>query len=147
MATDYRELKRLADDPGAARALADLLLTHRADLLSDSAQDLLASLKKRAGEKELTMRQLEALLDIRDRSTVSNKIGPYNLGRLVRQVWERRADLADYEDEEWIASLLERDLVRGLTEAERRRFVAICKSPGVDLIAADEWVDLRDRRS
>lgn len=146
MATDYRELKRLADDPQAARALADLLLTHRADLLSDSAQDLLASLKKRAGEKELTMRQLEALLDIRDRSTVSNKVGPYSLTKLVRQVWERRADLADFEDEEWIASLRERDLVRGLTEAERRRLVVICKSPGIDLIPPDEWVDLRDRR-
>lgn len=146
MAIDYRELKRLADDPQAARGLADLLLTHRADLLSDGAQDLLASLKTRAGEKPLTMRQLEALLDIRDRSTVSNKVGPYNLAKLVRQVWERRADLADFEDEEWIASLRERDLVRGLTEAERRRLVVICKSPGIDLIPPDEWVDLRDRR-
>lgn len=146
MAIDYREMKRLADDPQAARALADLLLTHRADLLSDGAQDLVASLKKRAAEKPLTMRQLEALLDIRDRSTVSNKVGPYNLGKLVRQVWERRADLADFEDEEWIASLLQRDLVRGLTEAERRRLVAVCKSPEIDLIPSDEWVDLRDRR-
>ena len=146
MATDYRELKRLADDPQAASALADLLLTHRADLLSDSAQDLLASLKKRAGVKELTMRQLEALLDIRDRSTVSNKVGPYILAKLVRQVWERRADLVEFEDEDWIASLRERDLVRGLTEAERRRLVAICKSPEIDLIPPDEWVDLRDRR-
>lgn len=146
MATDYRELKRLADDPKAARGLADLLLTHRADLLSDSAQDLLSSLKKRAGEKELTMRQLEALLDIRDRTTISNKVGSYDLGKLVRQLWERRADLADFEDEEWIAGLLKRDLVRGLTEAERRRLVAICKSPEIDLVPADEWVDLRDRR-
>ncbi len=146
MAIDYREMKRLADDPQAARALADLLLTHRADLLSDGAQDLVASLKRRAAEKPLTMRQLEALLDIRDRSTVSNKVGPYNLGKLVRQVWERRAELADFEDEEWIASLLQRDLVRGLTEAERRRLVAICKSPEIDLIPSDEWVDLRDRR-
>lgn len=146
MATDYRELKRLADDPQAARGLADILLTHRADLLSDSATDLLTSLKKRAGEKELTMRQLEALLDIRDRTTVSNRVGQYNLGRLVRRVWERRADLADYEDEEWIAGLLQRDLVRGLTEAERRRLVVLCKSPEIDLIPSDEWVDLRDRR-
>lgn len=146
MAIDYREMKRLADDPQAARALADLLLTHRADLLSDGAQDLLASLKKRAVEKPLTMRQLEALLDIRDRSTVSDKVGPYDLAKLVRQVWERRADLADFEDEAWIASLRERDLVRGLTEAERRRLVAICKTPEIDLIPSDEWVDLRDRR-
>lgn len=145
MATDYREMKRLADDPVAAAALADLLLTHRVDVLTDSAQDLLASLRKRTGDKPFSMRQLEALLDIRDRSTVSNKFGGYNLAKLVRQVWERRADLADFEDEEWIAALLERDLVRGLTEAERRRLIAICKSPAIELIPSDEWVDLRDR--
>lgn len=146
MAVDYRELKRFAEDPSAARALAGILLAHRAEVLTDGAQDLLASLTKRSGEKPYSMRQLEALLDIRDRSTVSPKVGSYNLAKLVRQAWERRADLADFEDEEWIASLLQRDLVRGLTEGERRRLVAICKSPEIDLIPSDEWVDLRDRR-
>lgn len=146
MATDYREIKRFVDDPQAARGLADLLLTHRADHLSDSAQDLLASLKRQGETRPYSMRQLEALLDIRDRSTVSAKVGPYSLATLVRRAWERRADLAEFEDEAWLAEIRTRDLARGLTEAERRRLVVICKSPQIDLIPPDEWVDLKDRR-
>jgi hypothetical protein len=134
---DYREMTRLAADPVAVRSLAHMLLSTRAELLSETAEKLLASLSRYQGEKPLSTRQLEALYSIRESTSRRTKAGKYDAATLVRQAWEARFDLNSEDDELWLEAQSARQKPLALTHAEWRKLLAICRQPEIDLIGAD----------
>lgn len=136
---NYREMHQLAQNPVAIRGLACRLLAafQNADL-SDRAREFLASMQKYDGSTPLNTRALEALYGLRERSTRRSRVGEYSADRLAELVYNDRALLSHYEDEEWICQLHERSPGLALSNSEWKRLFARARE--LDLI--DEWVQL-----
>jgi hypothetical protein len=109
------EIDRIRKDPAAARALAARLLKiHRHDF-TDWELDFLQSIARYHSDEELTTRQGEKLLQIRDDVELITKYHGFSIKTLIQGCYEGRMDL-DEADETWIEEL------RG-KEAIKRRFI------------------------
>lgn len=154
---DYREMTRLAASPAEVRALAAMLLrldgaaldgatldgaTLDGATLGDRALGLLTRLAAYDGGEKLSTRQLEVLDSLRERAVRSARAGQYRAADLVGKAWERRLDLADPDDADWLEGMRARGGGVVLSRGEWRKLLAICRDPEIGLIAPDEWVEL-----
>lgn len=136
---DYREIARLKSDPTAVAALASGLLGHAGDVLTDADRSFLHDLASGAGRAELTTRQGEYLLDLRDRTTRLGVVARYRVSDLVRQIWQARLDL-DEEQQDWVEELTARGSDLSVTERQWRRLCALARRLG---LIDDEFIPFR----
>lgn len=99
------EIERIRKDTETWRALARSLVGHTAqDELHDNELDFLEQLLERRWLEELSYRQAEWLLDIRDNTRRIGSYRGFSLRTLIRRCNENRFDLDD-EDQVWISGL------------------------------------------
>ena len=96
----WKEIERIKRDPAGARAMATMLLAS-AELTSWEGP-FLESMEVHQGE--LSTRQAEKLVEIRDQNTWVSDIRGFSVRLLVNQCWETRYDLND-EDAAFVESL------------------------------------------
>jgi hypothetical protein len=106
----WAEIERVRKDPTAVRRLAKFLL----NLLklshvefTDWEIDFLEGMARRDAEQELTTRQSEKLLQIRDDAEVISEFRGFSVRSLLRRCHDARLDLAE-GDEEWVVEMFER---------------------------------------
>lgn len=103
----FKETDRVRKDPGSFRDIAKLLLKiYRADL-TEWEIDFLQSIARSQWE-ELTTRQSEKLLQIRDDMVDVTEVLDFSVKLLLKCLVEARLDLSE-DDEEWALRTYERD--------------------------------------
>lgn len=100
---DYREINALAKDPPRARSLAKFLLSQENFARTDWEADFLTAMLER--RDELTTRQAEKLVEIRDDSILYTKVDAFVFTRLIETCWCNRFDLDSDEDLAFIEQL------------------------------------------
>jgi len=99
----WREIEQFRKDVAKAKALAERLLALYSDF-SDWEIDFLESLAALDARHELTTRQVEKLLEIRDDAELVTEIRGFSVRLLIKNVHEARLDLND-ADEKWISRI------------------------------------------
>lgn len=99
-----KEIKRLKDEPKAARALAQALLANERSTWTDWELDFLEDMAARANTEAHSTRQLEKLLELRDASRHHSRVDGLSVRSLIDECWLGRIDLAE-DDEAFISSL------------------------------------------
>jgi hypothetical protein len=116
-----REIDRIRKDAEAGRRICRQLLAGSSSVLTDSAESFLTSIESRTYLRELSTRQAEVVLEIRDElQIVSTTREGCSVSRLLRRCHELKAYFADDNDREWIeeiylissASIRKRDVGR-----------------------------------
>jgi hypothetical protein len=103
----FKEIDRVRKDPTAFRDIATLLLKFfRADL-TDWETDFLQSVARSQWE-ELTTRQSEKLLQIRDDMQEVSEVLGFSVKLLLKGLVDARLDLSE-DDEAWVVRSYERD--------------------------------------
>ena len=97
----WREIERIRTDGKAVRSMAGRLLADHRAAMRDWEVDFLEGRLVREEVEELTTRQAEKLLEIRDSVVFVSQYRGFNLKRLLHDCHHARLDL-DEEDEEWI---------------------------------------------
>jgi hypothetical protein len=122
------EIDRIRKDPVAFKALAKRLLADPTYERSDFANRFLEDISK-YNAAELTARQGEVLLAMRDEAAIYQSIRGISVARLIEVSYLNRLDLADESDQERIEKLKVqgRSFVRGY---EMGWFKRICKELG-----------------
>lgn len=100
---DFREIDALAKAPNRAQSLARFLLALPEAEWTDWERDFLEP--KAAATTELTTRQAEKLIELRDNAIRYRTVSGYNLATLIERCWLSRNDLASEEDAEFIDAL------------------------------------------
>jgi hypothetical protein len=96
----FREIDRVRKDPATFQAIADKVMKlYRAEL-TDWEADYLEQIRRR-GVAELTTRQSEKLLEIRDGVEDLTEFLGLCVRLLLKACYEARLDLSE-DDEEWI---------------------------------------------
>jgi hypothetical protein len=131
--TDFRQLKTLAEDPGAVRALARQLLTVGSS--SDSSWtdwelDFLDSMAQRESEEPLSMRQREVLGELKNAAERRSTVDGLNVRLLIERCWMERADLEADEDQAFIEDLKGTGQ-RSVTRRQLGRLLRCCRELGV----------------
>jgi len=98
------EIDRVRKDASGARFMAGLQLKYSYDGLTDWEVQFLADIVAREQVEELTNRQAEVLLQIRDKVTRVSKVGTFSVRSLIAKCHEARADLSE-DDAEWLEGL------------------------------------------
>lgn len=114
MATNYRDVNALAKNPAEARRCATVLLALANSEWSDWELDFLDGISQR--KFELSSRQAEILVELRDGAGWFTKAGGILLAALVKKCWQARLDLSSDERIEFIERLYE----SGATSFRRR---------------------------
>ena len=83
---------------------------------------------------------LEALYGLRDRAKRYRVLGPYRVARMVREVYERSADIVEEETVDWIGALRARGDTITVSRSEALRLIAVARD--VDVVGREEWIDL-----
>ena len=122
--TDYREIDALTKDPARARTIARTLASLADIAWSEWELDFLESLSDR--RDELTTRQAEKLIELRDNSYRYEKVAGIVLRSLLLDCWQARFELESETD----IAFLERRKASGETsfrksEALRLRRCAV----------------------
>lgn len=107
--TDYREINDLAKNPARAQSLARFLLALPDIDWTDWERDFLEP--KAAATDELSTRQAEKLIELRNNAIRYTAVSGYNLAALITRCWQARDDLANEDDIAFIANLKERGQV------------------------------------
>jgi hypothetical protein len=102
----WREIERVRKDPAAVRATAATLLKPLRTDLTEWEADFLESMARHRAD-ELTTRQAEKLLEIRDGAQVLTEFLGFSVRLLLSGCWDARLDLSE-ADEEWIGRMRER---------------------------------------
>lgn len=97
--TNYIEINDLAKAPARARMFAAYLLSRLDIDWTDWERDFLKDMK--AIQDNLTTRQAEKLVELRDNSILYEKVSSYRLKYLIDRCWEARLDLSE-SDEDFI---------------------------------------------
>ncbi len=100
---DYREINALAKNPSRARSLAKFLLSQDNLARTDWEADFLTAMLER--RDELTTRQAEKLVEIRDDQILYTKVDQFVFKRLIETCWCNRFDLDSDEDLAFIEQL------------------------------------------
>jgi hypothetical protein len=103
----WREIERVRKDPQAVRTMAKSLLKLPRIDFTDWEIDFLESMARYYGADELTARQGEKLVQIRDDAEVISEFRGFSVRLLLKGCWEARLDLSE-ADEEWIGEMRER---------------------------------------
>ena len=97
-----KEIERYKKDAEGARRLCRRILTAAPDALSASGEAILDGIASKTFLNELSTRQAEVILEIRDETElVSTTWNGLSVTRLIRQCYEGRCDLSE-ADQEWI---------------------------------------------
>ena len=132
--TSHRELKTLAENPEAVRALArQLIALGAADSQvewTDWEIDFLESMATRAGTEPLTMRQREVLVDLRNSSGRHTDVDGFKVRTLIERCWLERTYLADDEDQGFIDDL-KASGQKSVTRRQLGCLLACCREIGV----------------
>jgi hypothetical protein len=104
----WREIERIRNDPRAARDIARYLLKLPRGDFTDWEIDFLESVARRSVDDELTTRQSEKLLQIRDDAEFIAEYRGFGVGMLLRKCFEARLDLSE-DDEDWIVRMSEKN--------------------------------------
>ena len=132
--TSHREMKDLAGNPAAIRALATYLLALRGATppieWTEWEVDFLDSMATRDTPEPLTMRQREILAELRNSAERCSKLDGFSVETLVESCWMVRDDLSVEEDADFIARLREAGL-RELTRRQLGRVLKCCRELGV----------------
>lgn len=97
----WREIDRYRKDAGACRTLAAALLRAHADDLTDWEIAFLRGKREIIGDDELTTRQSEKLLEIRDQHQPCTEIHGFSVVKLLEGCFAGRLDLSE-DDEDWL---------------------------------------------
>lgn len=112
--TDYREINAIQRDPPRARRLGEILLTLKDIEWTDWERDFLESMS-REREADLTTRQAEKLVELREASVWYSVIDGFSVRRLIRACCDMRHLLSEH-DEEFVVRLNE----RGISSVRRK---------------------------
>jgi hypothetical protein len=105
MSADWREIERVRKNPKMWRSLVLALVTH--DDLSEWESDFLAD-RLRLDWKELTSKQGEKLLQIRDDYEHIKTFRGFSAQYLRDSVYASRLDLGNEDDEMWLKTIHEK---------------------------------------
>jgi hypothetical protein len=111
--TDYREVNALQKDPRRARDLATFLFKLKDIDWTDWELDFLENMSGRADN--LTTRQGEKLVELRDASMWYEKVEGFSLSILVEKCYRNRSDLGEHD-----AEFFERVKATGARKFRRR---------------------------
>jgi hypothetical protein len=111
--TDWREIEAFKKNPDRARSLAEILGGMKDFEWTDWEADFLEDMSTRT--EELTTRQSEKLVELRDATKWYSTIDGFSVPLLIENCWRNR-DLLGDADVEFIGSLRER-----MTKQVRRR--------------------------
>jgi hypothetical protein len=100
---DEREISEMTRAPDRARSIAGFLLKLGDVDWTDWELDFLDSMSEQ--RSELTRRQAEKIIELRDDAVVHTVVGGIDLQRLLDQCWIARLDLADDVDVEFVERL------------------------------------------
>ncbi len=133
--TNYRQLKTLADDPAAVRALARQLLTLGSGSGSDTTWtdwelDFLDDMARRERAEPLSTRQREVLGDLKNAAERHATVDGLNVRSLIERCWMERADLESDEDQAFIEDLKVSGQ-RSVTRRQLGRVLRCCRELGV----------------
>jgi hypothetical protein len=103
----WREIDRIRKDPASAHDIAEQLLRLPRLEFTDWEIDFLQGMTNLIGEDELTTRQAEKLLEIRDGAQIVTEFRGFSVERLLKQCRDAHLDLSE-PDEEWIAQTFNR---------------------------------------
>jgi hypothetical protein len=125
----WREIERVRKDVREACAIVARLLKHFMVALTPWEVEFLESLLRRTSLEELTTRQSEKLLEIRDGVEPITEFRGFSIKLLIKGVHEARADLDPF-DEEWIVRIraqsdiwIRRKDVRRLMDCARQLYL------------------------
>jgi|GEM_PF-1901429 len=102
----WKEIERIRKDVGSAKRIAASLLKTHSDF-SDWEKDFLEAMTSRDDDYELTTRQSEKLLQVRDDCEETSEYRGFSIQLLIKQVFEARFDLGQ-ADEDWIDKIWQR---------------------------------------
>lgn len=130
---NHREMKALADNADAVRALAQYLLKlpeRDAQVVwTDWELDFLDSMARHAGPDPLSMRQVEVLAELRDAARSYDRLDGMAVPRLIAQVWQARLDLEE-ADEAFIDGL-KRSGARSVKRRQAAKLIACARQLGI----------------
>ena len=109
------EMQRLAQNPAAVVTLAEFLRGLPDVGWTEWEVDFLDAMVRRDRDRELSTRQREKLIELRDDAINYTKFDGLSVASLVRDCWIARLDLTD-DDEAFVADLKG----RGVTSLKRR---------------------------
>jgi hypothetical protein len=102
--TDYREINALQRDPERARRLARFLRALADIAWTDWEIDFLQDMADRMSEEDLSTRQAEKLVELRDASVWYEKVDGFSVRLLVKNCCEMRHLLCEH-DEDFVVRL------------------------------------------
>jgi hypothetical protein len=123
---DYREINALQKDPARARAMAQGLFTLGDMEWTDWELDFLAGIGARQGD--LTTRQGEKLVELRDEATWYTAVDGFSLGALIERCHLLRDELPE-PDAAFIARLRASGATR-LRRKDARRLLRCARTVG-----------------
>jgi hypothetical protein len=100
----WKEIEGFRKDPKAARLLAKSLLKTGSGVLTEWEADFLDSMSRRYQDWELTTRQAEKLLQIRDGLETVTVFRGFSVEKLLAACHLARLDLSE-DDEAWIVRI------------------------------------------
>jgi hypothetical protein len=130
---NHRELKALADNADAVRAMAGYLLKLAERdpqvVWTDWEIDFLLHMAGHTGPEPLTTRQAEMLIELRDASRTYTSLDGIDVVTLVNECWLARFDL-DEESEVFVSSLKAAG-IRGLKRRAALRLLSCARELGL----------------
>jgi hypothetical protein len=135
---DYREMHSLAGDPFKVRMLATQISATLEGDLTPAAREFVTRLSSYDGAEPLSIREREWLFALRDRTSVTGKLGPYDLREMICRAYCARHDLNEDDAEAWIEELYTRGPDIRLSLSERRRLLFWLRRLGL----VEAWVEI-----
>ena len=130
---NHREMKALAENAGAVRSLATYLLKlpeiDTQVAWSDWELDFLEHMARHQGSEALTIRQAEALVELRDAARSYTSLDGLNIASLINDCWLGRLDL-DEEGERFVVGL-KASGARSLKRRQALKLLGLARRLGV----------------
>lgn len=101
--SNFKQINELTKNPGQARTIAQYLSTIPESEWTDWEIDFLEDMARR--KDELSTRQAEKLIELRDNALRYAKVSGFVLRSLVGRCWVARQDIDDDDDVEFIERL------------------------------------------
>ena len=131
---NHRQMKALAENADAVRALAGSLLTLPARdsqvTWTDWELDFLEHMSRHQGVEPLSMRQVEVLVELEEAARSFTKISGMAVTSLINECGLARFDIEDEDDQEFITRLKASGAI-AVKKRQARKLIAIAKQLGV----------------
>lgn len=97
--SSWREVNEIGKDPSRVRRLAErLLLLHRHEMSEWELDFLDSVMALGTADQDLTTRQAEKLIEIRDDMKIYTQLDGFNIRRLIERCWMARLDLCETDE-------------------------------------------------